>query len=638
MVGVEAARDTLVGKAANGRAAQPRRGVERLLERAAAGAVGHRGAVRREGRRLEAVHTGSERHGARAQTHEQTGSLAARTFALPEPEVDVVLVRALVRAEPGVAVDPQDRAVDPRLRSDARRHPDGQLLAECDDEVLRRLHQRRLIGVAMRVEVLPRVALREALEELEALAGKAGERGCGRAAHVRASCRHSLRTRHRPSMPRVLAATSRVFSVDFSNLPASFTSTPTWPSAPRVSSSTAYVRASTTALSSIRRESAATAPGIRCGCKGSSSRATRVRAAARLPASLRSRWDSTTHRRPPRVGTSSAPAMGATCGGRSARAASSPVLNIARSTQRPSGPMVSANCPPPLPETEAFASVPSTVAPASPAMPTVKKYVVRPDFRSVCTPPPKAAWRPAETFATPPADAPALVLTFRSWPSMSAGGSGASSRIAAASCAAAASDRTIHVLPWAYDTVTPAVMSAPAENERLPRLSFARAPVLVSMPPTGAVSRVTANVPSERSVKVTVLSWPNLSTAMVTAHELDLERDATSHGARSRSQSPPRTMHRARMTSRGTAVAMSAPAPVAAAAVAPPPSTNATSRTTARYSTVPWPRSLRMAEPCGRSQSRRNHPIASKAQRISDGDTSARPRARGTRRDRARRR
>src|SRR5919202_6689962 len=51
-----------------------------------------------------------------------------------------------------------------------------------------------------------------------------------------------------------------------------------------------------------------------------------------------------------------------------------------------------------------------------------------------------------------------------------------------------------------------------------------------------------------------------------------------------------------RMTSRGTAAAMSPAAPLATVAV--PPSTSATSSTTARYSTVPWPRVLRMGEPC----------------------------------------
>src|SRR5215470_11085270 len=43
---------------------------------------------------------------------------------------------------------------------------------------------------------------------------------------------------------------------------------------------------------------------------------------------------------------------------------------------------------------------------------------------------------------------------------------------------------------------------------------------------------------------------------------------------------------------------MSAPAPVEAAAV-PPPSTSTTSSSTARYSTVPWPRALCMREPSG---------------------------------------
>src|SRR5919197_5770798 len=43
---------------------------------------------------------------------------------------------------------------------------------------------------------------------------------------------------------------------------------------------------------------------------------------------------------------------------------------------------------------------------------------------------------------------------------------------------------------------------------------------------------------------------------------------------------------------------MSAPAPLAVAAV-PPPSAIATSSTTATYSTVPWPRALRMARPSG---------------------------------------
>src|SRR3954447_2624834 len=85
---------------------------------------------------------------------------------------------------------------------------------------------------------------------------------------------------------------------------------------------------------------------------------------------------------------------------------------------------------------------------------------------------------------------------------------------------------------------------------------------------------------------------------MPTSHELDFVSVATSHGARSRSQSPPVTMHRARRIWCGTAVARSVSVARAAAA-GPPPLTSATSSTTARYSTVPWPRALRMGEPCG---------------------------------------
>ena len=55
-----------------------------------------------------------------------------------------------------------------------------------------------------------------------------------------------------------------------------------------------------------------------------------------------------------------------------------------------------------------------------------------------------------------------------------------------------------------------------------------------------------AIVPSERSSRTTVLSWPMRKTR-IRALTASLRRSvATGHGARSCSQSPPRTMHSAR--------------------------------------------------------------------------------------------
>src|SRR5918912_1962480 len=78
-------------------------------------------------------------------------------------------------------------------------------------------------------------------------------------------------------------------------------------------------------------------------------------------------------------------------------------------------------------------------------------------------------------------------------------------------------------------------------------------------------------------------------------------------------------MHRPRMISRGTAAAMSPAAPLATVAV--PPSTSATSSTTARYSTVPWPRVLRMGEPCGG----RRHGTTARLQRMCTDSAMAEP-------------
>src|SRR5438105_4788387 len=83
---------------------------------------------------------------------------------LPEPQVEVVLVGTLVLGESDVAVDPPDRAVDARFRAD-RWIELSQARAELAHERKRGLEQIALIVVAVRVEPILAVVLRQRRQE-----------------------------------------------------------------------------------------------------------------------------------------------------------------------------------------------------------------------------------------------------------------------------------------------------------------------------------------------------------------------------------------------------------------------------------------------------------------------------------------
>src|SRR5262245_59204249 len=83
-----------------------------------------------------------------------------------EPEVEVVLVGALVAGEARVSRDPEDGAVDARVGVDIR-HRGPQLLAHGDHEVARRLEQQVFVLGAVGVEPLARVVLPQARQEIE---------------------------------------------------------------------------------------------------------------------------------------------------------------------------------------------------------------------------------------------------------------------------------------------------------------------------------------------------------------------------------------------------------------------------------------------------------------------------------------
>ena len=236
-----------------------------------------------------------------------------------------------------------------------------------------------------------------------------------------------------------------------------------------------------------------------------------------------------------------------------------------------------------------------------------------------------------------PMTASPVASTDASCPSTSPGAARRAPRSSARARSASALDPTIHVRRRANAPVTPTVTSAPAATLPRPRSTFARAPALPSTPPVGAVSRVTANVSSERRVTVTRLSWPSLTTAIVTAHDRDAAVESTSHGARSRSQSPPRNdaqRPQDLVGNRGRDVG-AAPRSLRRRFHRPARTPRAARRRGTRR--FPGRGALRMAEPSGRSPSRHNRAIAPRLRRISDGGTSVRPRARGRRRGRVRR-
>jgi hypothetical protein len=133
-------------------------------------------------------------------------------LSVPEPEIEVVIVRALVPAEPDVAVDAEDGAQDTRFGVGLRREP-VQLLAYRHDEPSRRLQVPALVVVAMRLEPGPVVVIGEISQVVEGGLRKAGEGGPGGQAvpsMVGASATFSvtLYSRYMPTMSRVCASSA----------------------------------------------------------------------------------------------------------------------------------------------------------------------------------------------------------------------------------------------------------------------------------------------------------------------------------------------------------------------------------------------------------------------------------------------
>ena len=125
---------------------------------------------------LEMVHAGAVADPVRLDPQEEARAAAARPVALPEPQVEVGLVRALVGREARVAVDAQDRAVDARVGVDARRQA-RQPLAERDDQLAGRLQHEPLVVRAVRLEPGAVVVLAQVAQKVQGGGIETGE-GC----------------------------------------------------------------------------------------------------------------------------------------------------------------------------------------------------------------------------------------------------------------------------------------------------------------------------------------------------------------------------------------------------------------------------------------------------------------------------
>ena len=77
------------------------------------------GSERRDLLPIEAVGTDTNAHERRRDANEQSGH-GLLAIALPEPQVEVILVGPLVPTQADIAVDPEDRAQDARLDVDPR--------------------------------------------------------------------------------------------------------------------------------------------------------------------------------------------------------------------------------------------------------------------------------------------------------------------------------------------------------------------------------------------------------------------------------------------------------------------------------------------------------------------------------------
>src|SRR5919108_1559878 len=97
----------------------------------------------------------------RRQPEPEAGPLAAGPVAVPEPEIEVILIRTLVPRETRISDDAHDRAADSRIGVELG----SELVTHGLDEVTRRLEQQRLVLLAVRVE--PVAAARATLVGVE---------------------------------------------------------------------------------------------------------------------------------------------------------------------------------------------------------------------------------------------------------------------------------------------------------------------------------------------------------------------------------------------------------------------------------------------------------------------------------------
>jgi hypothetical protein len=116
----------------------------------ATGRVGYRLPEPRQPLEVEPIAAGPDAEDLRGEPSEEAAHGAA-ALALPEQEVDVVLVRTGVAGEAGISVDAEDRAQHPGLGPDPRGELD-QLLPGGDHERLGRRDPEHLVVAPVGVE------------------------------------------------------------------------------------------------------------------------------------------------------------------------------------------------------------------------------------------------------------------------------------------------------------------------------------------------------------------------------------------------------------------------------------------------------------------------------------------------------
>src|SRR5206468_8460039 len=112
-----AARQRLAGRAADLVGAGLLHLVDRLLELAPGGIGNDRHAEALEPLALQRMHAAAEENRLRRDAQIETRPVPAFPVAVPEPEVEMVLVGALIPGEAHITVDAADRAVHLRLEA-----------------------------------------------------------------------------------------------------------------------------------------------------------------------------------------------------------------------------------------------------------------------------------------------------------------------------------------------------------------------------------------------------------------------------------------------------------------------------------------------------------------------------------------